>query len=385
MRHLTALVTSLCVLASTAAFAQVPRPPIRVGAISSMSLFPEASAAVKAYFDRVNASGGIQGRPLELIVEDDGADPARAADAARQLVESSGVVAHVGSASVLDCAVNAGYYERVGLVSIQGTGVDPACFSSANISPVNAGPYVSAALALQFLAEVRRRERLCVYATSYAAAQTGAFNQEIGAWLAAGRHRLVDSAIGMSPAEDLGAKVSRSIAAGCDGVVYVGVEAHVMQWMTAVSTERPNKIDWVFLTPAYTTAVASRFASTGASVFAMSEFEPWSSRSGLLTDWRAVMERGQVPRTSLSQGGYVAALAFVRMLRTIRGDINRSSVTRAFKAAPPQRVSMMGTDWEFGPGKSHSSNRANVPVQLVGGRWVIAHGDYITLPKAAER
>jgi branched-chain amino acid transport system substrate-binding protein len=386
MRRLTvALAGSLAVFAGAPASAQVSNAPIKVGAISSMALFPEATAAVKAYFDRVNAGGGIQGRPLVLLVQDDGADPAQAADAARQLVETQGVVAHVGSASALDCAVNAAYYERQGLVSIQGTGVDPACFSSPSISPVNAGPYVSAALALQFLVEVRRRERLCVYATSYAAAQTAAFNQEIDAWLAAARRRLVDSAIGMAPTDDLAARVAQAVAAGCDGVVYVGVQAHAVQWLTAVSAGRSGGIDWVFLTPAYTAALAARFASLDAQVFAMSEFEPWSSRSGLLSDWREAMDRGKVPRSSLSQGGYVAALAFVRALRGIHGEINRASVTQALKALPPQRVSMMGTAWEFGPGRTHSSNRANVPVQLVGGRWVIAHGDYITLPKAAEK
>jgi branched-chain amino acid transport system substrate-binding protein len=357
------------------------KEPIRVGAVSSLALFPEATAAVKAYFDRVNADGGIQGRPLELTVEDDGADPARAAEAAMRLVDAKKVVANVGSASALECAVNAGYYERMGLVSIQGTGVDPACFESPNISPVNAGPYVSAALALQFLAEVRRRERLCVYATSYAPAQTPAFTKEIDAWLAASRRKLIDARIGMPPTQRLGAGVTSAIAARCDGVVYVGIEPHVLEWMASVAAEKPSGIDWVFLTPAYTSAVATKLAGVTQNVFAMSEFEPWSSRSGLLTDWREVTARGDVPRTSLSQGGYVAALIFVRVLRTIRGDINRASVTNAFKGLPPQNVSMLGVPWEFGPGSAHASNLANVPVQLINGRWVIAHGDYIVLSK----
>lgn len=47
------------------------KPPIKVGAISSSQFFPEALAAVRAYFDTVNAAGGIQGRPLQLVTQDE--------------------------------------------------------------------------------------------------------------------------------------------------------------------------------------------------------------------------------------------------------------------------------------------------------------------------
>lgn len=115
-------------------------------------------------------------------------------------------------------------------------------------------------------------------------------------------------------------------------------------------------------------------------MFAMSEFEPWSSRSGLLSDWRDVMTRGSVPRTSFSQGGYVAALEFVRVLRSIKGKIDLASVTLAFKELTPQKVPMLGSEDEFGPQRAHASNRADVPVQLQQGRWVVAHWDYIVAP-----
>ena len=112
--------------------------PIRVGNVSSLTgagLFPEASVAAKAVFDRVNASGGIGGRPIELIIEDDGGAPEGAATAGRKLVEQDNVVAMVGSASVLECAVNSAYYAEQGVYSIQGTGVDPLCFLSRTSRP----------------------------------------------------------------------------------------------------------------------------------------------------------------------------------------------------------------------------------------------------------
>ncbi len=79
--------------------------PIKVGAVSSLALFPEATAAVRAYFDSVNATGGIDGRKIVLLVEDDRADPSQASRAAKKLVEAQDVVANVQKASPLVCPV----------------------------------------------------------------------------------------------------------------------------------------------------------------------------------------------------------------------------------------------------------------------------------------
>lgn len=312
------------------------KPPIKVGAVSSVKLFPEAAAAVRAYFDVVNAEGGINGRPLQLVTKDDEADPVKAQAAAKHLMDVEQVVANVGSASALECGVNGSLYETGGLVSIQGTGVDPSCFESANISPVNVGPYLSNAIGLQFLSEVRRRERICVYSTSYAPAQTPAFQREIDRWSQRSGRTVWRSTVGMAPDQRLAEKVKEAIDAGCDGVIYTGIEPHVIEWMKSVPEVLSRLIDWVFLTPAYTANIAETLGAKGEGMFALSEFEPWSSRSGMLTDWRNVMTRGKVARTSLSQGGYVAALVFVRVLRTIKGEITRASVTRAFKDMPPR-------------------------------------------------
>ena len=136
---------------------QAEKALIKVGAVSSIAVFPEATPAVRAYFDTVNAAGGIRGRKFQLIVEDDKGQPEAAARSARKLVEQDQVVANVGSASTLECAVNGPYYAERATVSIQGTGVDPTCFSSPNIAPVNTGPYGSLAVALKFLSAWHQR------------------------------------------------------------------------------------------------------------------------------------------------------------------------------------------------------------------------------------
>ncbi|WP_229052555.1 ABC transporter substrate-binding protein [Aeromicrobium sp. Leaf350] len=74
---------------------------IKVGVVLSLSGpaapfgIPERDAA-EAYIDDVNDQGGIDGRKIELIVEDDKTNPTEAASAAQSLVDE-GVVAIIGS------------------------------------------------------------------------------------------------------------------------------------------------------------------------------------------------------------------------------------------------------------------------------------------------
>jgi branched-chain amino acid transport system substrate-binding protein len=55
------------------------------------------SKSIAAYFDKVNADGGINGRKIDFISLDDGYAPPKAVEATRRLVESDQVLAMVGS------------------------------------------------------------------------------------------------------------------------------------------------------------------------------------------------------------------------------------------------------------------------------------------------
>ncbi len=371
----------LLALGASGAGAQA-RPPILVGAVSSLSgpvAFPESGDAVRAYFGAVNAGGGVQGRRLQLLVEDDRGDPAQARRAAHKLVQEAGVVAHVGSASIADCHANAAEYARQGLVSIQGTGVEPACFESPAIATVNTGPYLSVYTALQFVVDVLRRERPCVLLLALPGTLP-AYERVIAGWVRrAGREpQLV---LPFQPGTDPASLLARVQAARCDAVVHTGVEPMVLDWMQAYRRAGAAPLPQVFLTPAYTAGVARTLVGgEGEAIYAMSEFEPWSSRSGSLTDWRAVMQASKVPLSSFSQGGYLAAQVFVRVLRSIHGEITRASVAAAFRQAGSMELSFAGTPFRFGEAQAHNPNRATLPVRLEDGRWRIAHYRWIVVP-----
>jgi branched-chain amino acid transport system substrate-binding protein len=75
--------------------------PIKIGAIFSVTGpasflgAPEAKTA-KMLVDKINASGGVLGRKLELIIKDSGGSPEKAVSFAKQLIEEDKVLAIIG-------------------------------------------------------------------------------------------------------------------------------------------------------------------------------------------------------------------------------------------------------------------------------------------------
>jgi len=359
--------------------------PIKLGSVNSLTgqiVFPEASAAAKAVFDRVNAEGGIDGRPIEYLIEDDAADPAGAAQAARRLVEDEGVVAMVGSASLLECAVNGAYYAEQGVYAIQGTGVDPLCFASSNISPANTGPYLGYTVSLYFASEVLGKDRVCALIfdiPDFRPAMDAAIQQ----WRDLTGKELHFSNFTLQFTDDVTPFVLQARDAGCEVVVSNGLDVHYIGFMQALQAQGIDDMAWVGLTSGYTADVAETLGSIGAGseiLHVNSEFEPFTLDSPVLDDWRALMTEAGVPLTSFAEGGYLAATIMVDVLRGIDGPITRESVSEALLALEGYEHPMIGSPYSFGDAPAHNPNRASKFLRLEGGEWQLATDDWVVLP-----
>ena len=357
--------------------------PIRVGNVSSLTgagLFPEASVAARAVFDRVNARGGIDGRPIELIIEDDGGTPEGAATASRKLVEQDDVVAMVGSASILECAVNSGYYAEQGVYSIQGTGVDPLCFLSSNISPVNTGPFAGITVSLYYASETLALDQVCNISLFVVPDLAPAFDGAVARWESITGKSLAFRVKAATLEDDPTPLMLQARDAGCQAVVIDGVEPHALAVGRAIDAQNLGDIVWIGLTSYYTDAIASQLGSAGNGLRANSEFEPYGSDAPALDDWKSLMTSAGVPLTSFAQGGYLAATIFVEALRGIEGEITRQSVAGAMLNLEPYETPLLGTPYTFGPGDAHAPNQASKFVELLDGRWVTAADDWVILP-----
>jgi branched-chain amino acid transport system substrate-binding protein len=71
--------------------------PVKIGVVESASGQPlpatAAGEAMKAWAATVNGAGGLQGHPIEIVIKDDGNDPAKSLTAVKELVEKDHVVA----------------------------------------------------------------------------------------------------------------------------------------------------------------------------------------------------------------------------------------------------------------------------------------------------
>jgi branched-chain amino acid transport system substrate-binding protein len=348
-----------------------------VGAVSSLT-GPGASdastQAAKLVFDAVNAAGGIQGRPIEYRVIDDQMNPAKAQEAANTLVNDPRVVALAGSSSVLECAVNHGRYAQAGLFSLPGAGVDPMCFSATHIAPLNAGPYVSTANALTFASKVLRHQKICVVSPSLPG-MTEAFEQAVRAW--AQRMSVPAPSLDVFQLEDpLPPLVQRVAARGCEVVVYTGPGTAAIGWVQASRQVMP-RTPVVMLTSAYTSQAAKALERAGEGIYAMAEFDPWSSGTLQIMGWRRGLIAHQIEPSSLSQGGHMAAQALVHALQGIKGPVHRASVSQALQSMAPWRSGMTHQAFRVAAQGKHELNRSALPMHLDRGRWRIAHPEWI--------
>jgi branched-chain amino acid transport system substrate-binding protein len=94
------------------------------------------------------------------------------------------------------------------------------------------------------------------------------------------------------------------------------------------------------------------------------------------------MTAAGVPLNSFAQGGYLAATYFIQALKSIKGEINRESVTEALHGLTSVSNPLVGTPYSFAPAEKYNSNRASKFVQLKGGTWVTVTPDWITLRAA---
>ncbi len=328
----------------------------------------------------MNAEGGIDGRQIEYLSEDDGADPAQAAQAARRLVDENEVVALAGAASLVECSANAAFYAQRDVVSISGTGVEPACFESANIAPVNNGTVPGYASLLYFASETLGHDRVCPVILK-SEGLTEPYLELIERWEAetGSTAPVVDTSVVLG--DDPTPAILAVRDAKCDAVVFNANEPVAVAFMNTVKQQGLlDRADWLTLTSAYTETAFETLKQQGTlGLYANSEFLPFMSDDPALDEWRATLTGADVPLTSLSIGGYVSAEILVEVMKGIDGEITRESVTQAFRDLDEIENPLMGMPFTFGDATSHNPNRASMMVQATEDGWQTV-SDWVRVP-----
>ena len=352
--------------------------PIKIGGIATKQPgtdFTDGVLAAKAYFDCVNANGGVNGHPIQYIYETEQTDPAQDAALARKLVETDGVLGMTGGFSLIECDVNHSYYESKG-IAVMNAGIAPSCWSTPNSSPVNMGPRYSSDGATQ--AVIRQDVDKIAFAQS---------NVPGTGYIAAGP-QIVAKAAGIPielNAENVPIQDANSVAvkltqqAGSNGGVILNfTPPEALKILQAAQQQglADSVKAWGCSTPCNTDFVAQALGTEWDDKLLVNAELNVTDFDGPDSElYRSVMAKyGQDVAGGLgsfSQMGYLMGEFMTNALETVQGDYTVQSVNEAVFNLKDQKTDILCRPWYYGKAPLHIPNNVDWTSTPKQGKMVI--------------
>lgn len=352
--------------------------PIKVGGINGNAPpgdFSGGTDAAAAYFECVNANGGINGRPIEYLVQNDQWNPELAGQVATKLVIDEGVVALVGNGSVVSMAVNAGLYKDQDVMVMASGCAISECYESSNIVSTNQGPLPSGIGALTYaVQELGTQNAACI-----------GFNiPNNGGWACdwmkdyMSSQGLSGTSILMDPtAVDLNSVYLQAIAEGADTILLM-LPAGPAIGLLKVAEEQGGRdlFKWVSPTPLYEPGVAEVLGDYwNDNLYIHIELNEFDSQGADNQNWIKVMDAyGQDGdrRDTFSQSGYISAKFFVEaLLEMDPNSIERATVSAAIRGITNVESDLLCAPYYVGDADRHMPNHAGRMVVYTDGAFEI--------------
>jgi len=341
--------------------------PIKLGAIVTKQPgvdFTDITDMAKAYFDCVNDNGGINGRPIEYVVEQEQTNPQQVQSLATKLIENEKVLGLVGNTSLIDCAVNQKLYERKGF-NVIASGVARECYFSENIRDVNMGPYFSTIGAAQYL--VRQGAKSLVAVTNRAPGAD--FNNQGALDLAEQEGIPGKSFTENVPITDGAALALKLVEAAGEGggVIIDFVPPEALKVLQGAEQQGLiDRVKWACATPCNDASIADALGPQ------------WNDKLGINAELNLIDSQGpdnllyqevqkkyapDTPLGSFSQMGFVHGLLATKALLSVEGEFTQESVNEAFRNLENVETDILCNPWTFGEGVrlANDADRTIVP------------------------
>lgn len=349
--------------------------PIKVGGIHGNAApgdFSAATDAAAAYFACVNANGGIDGRPIEYMVENDQWNPELAAQAASKLVEDEGVVAMVSNGSFVEMSVNAPLYASKDIMSMSAACAVSECFESSHIVSTNQGPLSSSiGAAMYAVQELGATSVSCI----------GLAIPSVGNWSCGAvedymtSKGLSGSSVLLNPAApDVNSGLLEAIASGADSIL-VNLPAGLAIAFLGAAQEQDlaEAYSWTSSTPLYDASVPGALGDYwSGKMFVNAELTALDGTGSDNMNWLKVMDsfaKPEDPRDTFSQSGFLAAKYFVDTLLSMdpaKLD-DRKAVTAAIKGINGYTSDLTCGPYYVGDAARHMPNHAGIMVVVKDG------------------
>lgn len=358
--------------------------PIIVGGIHGNAApgdFSASTDAAGAYFDCVNANGGINGRPIDYRVENDQWNPELAAQAAAKLVNDAGAVALVGNGSFMEMAVNAQTYVDQGIMVMAAACAISECFETPNIVSTNQGPLPSNLGATQYAQEELGATNVACIGLNIPNNGPWSCNESIALMEARGG---TGSTILLNPgAPDVNSALLEAIASGADTILInqpAGLAIAILQ--AAQEQDLRDVYNWIAPTPLYDLSVPAALGEYwDGHVYVNAELAPLQVGGPDALNFLAVMDAHATaddPRDTFAQSGYLSARFFVqRMLEMDPADMDdRAKVSDAIRSIVGYTSDMMCGPYYVGDADFHMPNQAGYMLRIAGGGFEIVRDCY---------
>lgn len=355
--------------------------PLKFGAIVTKMPgvdFSEESKGVEAYFDCVNAHGGVSGRPLQLVVAYEQSNPQEVAADATKLLETDHVVGMVGSMSLIDCSVNAKTYEKAGIYAV-GAGVDQACFQQPNFASVSAGPLVAQQMSAQYVLHHFGAK------SGFVSVETqcpgcGVYNDGAVAVAkkagAKGAKGILEPVPVSNPA---GLTLQLANEVGEGGTVDVGFTGPELATILNAAAQQglQERVHWACVSLCTSSSLAKSLnPAWDGKIFSSVEFPLPTANEPETSLARAVMTKyGGEPLNGTNEMGYIAAKIVAETIKTLpASELTRAGINKAIKGITDYKTSLLCKPWYYGTGKSHVPVNTMRIFTLKSGQFVEAAG-----------
>ena len=350
--------------------------PIKIGAMATNSPvadFTWITGMTAAYFECVNDNGGINGRPIDYIAEEEQVDPTQIASLARKLVEQDQVLGIVGSTSLIECSVNRDYYAEQNYYLII-AGVSQDCFTSPNFSAVNMGPYYSSLGGAQAALRAGAEGRMVVASPN----QPGFDQINQGVVDFAEENGLEGvSILEDPPFADPAGFAQRLVQEAGDGggVVLDYTGPNAVPLLQAIEQQGlVDSVIWASSTPPNDPSVAEALGPDWNDKFLINaEFNVLDSGEPDQNHMNEIREQyaPDINSSSFAQMGYLAGRVATDALMGIEGDITKESVNEAFRGIKNFVSDIWCQPWYFESGTgANVSNNVDLTVAPRDGEMV---------------
>jgi branched-chain amino acid transport system substrate-binding protein len=368
------LMTAL-IAPATGAVRGVTDTEIAIGTITDLSGVTAVqgvnnSDAVRMAFEEANAKGGVNGRKIKYIVEDNQYQVPRAVQAMNKLLNSDNVFMTIdnGGTPMNDANMPAQFAKNV-------PNMFPLTAARSMYEPYNrlkfaqfASYYDQMRSAVKYFAEKKGRKKFCV---TY---QDSDFGKDVLAGVVAQTKALglkvVETTAHRPTDTDFNASMTKLHDAGCDAVM-LGTIVRDTNIIIQTARKMNWDVDLVGQFASYDTAVASLPGGATGGFYCMTPAlyaYPDDPRPAVQEFAKRYKDRyGRDPNFH-GEVGYTAAQLVLMGLEKAGRDLTVDSFIKAMESINNYK-DIFGSELSFGPDQHHGSTRSFLTV-VKSGRWV---------------